>query len=356
MSIAGRASLKTMLSRWENGGRVSPLYADLLCKVYDATPDELGFEPSAGDAALPVPRVPPRVSAGTIAYFGNVFAQHLLADNLMGPHHLVDAVRTQAAMLDQVIREAHGTIRQKLVVLACRYNEFAGWLYQDAGEPANATTYTDRAMDYALGLDDAREMAYVLMRKSNIASDLGQAGRGLGLANAALRDQTWLPAQVRALILAQRGRALALVGDADGAARTLDQAFRAVERWDGEPDTLASYCNLPYVAMEAAACWDHLGKPDTAVSIFERNAKDWPPSQQRDYGLFLARLASSYAAQSDKDRACATGWDALDAVSRATSARAMRELQRLRSRLSEWRRDTEVAELSSAIRQLLRPA
>ncbi len=353
--IATRASLKTMVSRWENGEEPGPVYVELLCKTYDATPDELGFETPDDAPTLRVPRVPPRLTGGTVEYFRNVFAQHLIADNLMGPHHLVDAVRAQAAMLDQVINAAHGAIRHDLVELACRYNEFTGWLYQDAGEAQNAASYTDRAMDYALELGDSRETAYVLMRKSNIAADLGQHGRGLGLTSAALRDQSKLPQQVRALILSQRGRSLALAGEADDAARTLDDAFHAVDRWDGEADDLASYCNMPYVAMEAAACWDLLGKPEKAIAIFERNAQDWPATQQRDHGLFLARLASSYAAQSDKDRACGTGWQALETVSRATSARAMRELQRLRSRLVEWRRDAEVAELSNKIRQLLRP-
>jgi hypothetical protein len=112
---------------------------------------------------------------------------------------------------------------------------------------------------------------------------------------------------------------------------------------------------MPYVAMEAAACWDLLGKPDTAVAIYERHTEGWPASQQRDRGLFLARLASSYAAQSNNDMACATGWRALDLVRRATSVRALRELLRLRTRLGAWRKDPEAAELGDRIHRLLRP-
>ncbi|MGN9894036.1 hypothetical protein [Micromonospora sp. L31] len=35
VSLPERSALKTMLSRWENGARTSPLYTDLLCQVFD---------------------------------------------------------------------------------------------------------------------------------------------------------------------------------------------------------------------------------------------------------------------------------------------------------------------------------
>lgn len=35
VSLPARASLKAMLSRWENGARTSAFYTDLLCQVFD---------------------------------------------------------------------------------------------------------------------------------------------------------------------------------------------------------------------------------------------------------------------------------------------------------------------------------
>ena len=44
--IAGRTSLKTQLSRWENGHRTpDPLYQRLFQRVYNVTASQLGFEP-----------------------------------------------------------------------------------------------------------------------------------------------------------------------------------------------------------------------------------------------------------------------------------------------------------------------
>src|SRR5690606_15695301 len=125
-------------------------------------PDELGFvEQEVSNSAIA-----PTLDSEAVEYFQCVFDQHIRADNLMGPHHLVDVVRAQAALLDQLLPSAKDNVRKALLTLACRYNEFTGWLYQDAGEPVNAMTYSDKAMDYALALNDPVTTAYILMRKS----------------------------------------------------------------------------------------------------------------------------------------------------------------------------------------------
>jgi transcriptional regulator with XRE-family HTH domain len=59
--IAAGRSLKTMLSRWENGhDRPDALYQRLLCRIYGRTPDELGFV-REDEAAIVLPAVAPTV-------------------------------------------------------------------------------------------------------------------------------------------------------------------------------------------------------------------------------------------------------------------------------------------------------
>jgi hypothetical protein len=43
VDVASAASLKTQLSRWENGHVTPEYYQPLLCEVLKATPGELGF-------------------------------------------------------------------------------------------------------------------------------------------------------------------------------------------------------------------------------------------------------------------------------------------------------------------------
>ena len=63
IDVASAASLKTQLSRWENGHVTPEYYQPLLCEVLKATPGELGFGiqdlPSGGAK---------QSSSGTYAY------------------------------------------------------------------------------------------------------------------------------------------------------------------------------------------------------------------------------------------------------------------------------------------------
>ena len=59
-------------------------------------------------------------------------------------------------------------------------------------------------------------VSYVLMRKSNIATDAGQPGHGLGLANAALKQHQQLTPRLRAVALRQRANAYAMFAETGG--------------------------------------------------------------------------------------------------------------------------------------------
>jgi transcriptional regulator with XRE-family HTH domain len=355
VTIATERSLKTMLSRWENGHDAPDAVSQrLLCRVYGQGPDELGLA-RRGSGELDPARVAPPVGNEMVQYFRNVFIEHLRADNLMGPHHLVAVVRSQAELLDQMLPNARGRTRTELLSLAFRYNEFAGWLYQDACNPEQAMRYTDRSMDYALEMGQQRETSYVLMRKADIAADLDNPNRVIGLVQAALREPQHVAPRGRALVLRLQGRAYAQLGNAGECARALDAAHEQVTR-DAEPDGLTDYCTPAYIGMEAANSWSKLGRFDAAVSTFERSLQAWPEGLRRDRGLCLARLSYAHAGREDIERACATGREAVDVVRAAPSSRALGELQRLRVRLAPWRRNAEVSDLGDRIRGLFQPA
>ena len=355
VSVATASSLKTMLSRWENGHDVPDATSQrLLCQVYGQSPDELGLA-GTGLTVFAKQRITPPVGSEMVQYFRNVFAEHLRADNLMGPHHLVDVVRAQAELLGQMMPNAQGNVRLELLSLAHRYYEFAGWLYQDAGNPDQAMRFTDRSMDYALELDNPRDTSYVLMRKADIAADLDSPDRVIGLAGAALRDSKRISPRGKALVLRLQGRAYARLGNASECSRALESAYAEVMR-SAEPDGLTDYCTPEYIDMEAANSLAKLGKFGDAIAKYERSLMAWPDNLRRDQGLCLARLGYTYAANEDIRNACATGDKAVAVVRSAPSSRTLSELQRLRVRLAPWRRDAEVSDLCNRIRGLFQPA
>jgi hypothetical protein len=139
--------------------------------------------------------------------------EYVKIDNLLGPAHLLDLVALHLNFIGELLTIAAGQIRVELLTVGAWYAEFAGWLYQDAGHPQAATYWTDRALSWVQAADDPLRVSYVLMRKSNQASGLGDAGRTLDLARAALRGKDRLGPRVRALALRQEAHGHALSGD-----------------------------------------------------------------------------------------------------------------------------------------------
>jgi hypothetical protein len=103
--------------------------------------------------------------------------------------------------------------------------------------------------------------------------------------------------------------------------------------------------------MEAGASWLKLDAPESAVGIFEASRTQWNAVEQtRDQALCLARLATAYAAAGEPRLACATGGELAAVASGLTSTRVTGQIATLRTSLSPWRRDGDVADLLYRLR------
>lgn len=129
ISVPDHPSLKTQLSRWERGAvrKVSSPYRMLLRTVYGLTDEELGLLPAdppifARARPMDTPRMTPEVSA----YYESLFAEHVRADNLIGPRPVLDVVSHQAETLGTVARQARDAERAQAVRLTSRYEELLG--------------------------------------------------------------------------------------------------------------------------------------------------------------------------------------------------------------------------------------
>ncbi|MFD7163114.1 helix-turn-helix domain-containing protein [Streptomyces violascens] len=353
IELPSPSSLKTQVSMFENGRRPpGGEYQAIFCEVYQMTRGELGFNietaPSQLDTlpTLPSPRAAaPKASPEILNYLQSVFVQHTQAEPLAGPRFLVPPVQSQLPLIEELCKEASGPLRDDVVRVGARYAEFLGWLHQDTGDSQSAMLWTNRSLDYASELDDPTLSAYVFQRRSNIAAEAGQAGYAVGLANAALKHARELPSQVRAVALRARANSLALLGEADECARALDEARNFADQGPNEA-SLAPYCSVSYIDMEAANCALQLRRAQDAVETLEASLTRWPAEQQRDRGLCLARLATAYAQLEDVEGASNAGAEAAAIAQSTGSARILAELGRLQPLLTPWRKLVEVAELN----------
>jgi transcriptional regulator with XRE-family HTH domain len=375
-----------MIGKWERGAkRPSPLYRKLLVMLYGVSEEQLGFRSPAPDddlddeladadspevtrrdflrgaatmgaGALAMPsQVPRRVDTGAVIALRGLIPQYARMDNLLGPSHVLSLVAVHLNYIGELLGVASGGVRDELLGVGASYAEFAGWLHQDAGDTQSAAYWSDRALAWAEAGSDRRMISYVLMRKSNQASTLGDANRALTLARGSLRHPEQLSPRGRALALRQEARAHALSGNETAAARSIDAAREAVAAADvQDPADLAltGYCTPSYIEGEAADCWLLLQRPRKAAAIFEESLASWPAGYERDRGLNLARLAVAHAASQEPERACEVARQAVTITHDTWSARAVGELRRLPTLLEPWGASAPVAELEESLAAL----
>jgi hypothetical protein len=342
IDLPTRSSLRTLLSMFENGHRQVPeQYWPILRELYRSTDEELGLVRSHGERSdLPILCVPPpgelsRPTPGIVTYLLNILNEHIRADALTGPRYLLPFIQPQLSLIDQICQSAREPERQPTLFIGAKFAEFCGWLCQDSGNTDSAIYWTNQALDYAHELGDPQLLSYILVRKSNIVTESGTPGHGLGLANAALNVCDRIPPRIRAVSLRHRARAHSLLSEKKEFERDINEALDYAADGQSSDDCYVSieagiswdhakYCTPSYIAMEAGVSWVEFARPDLAIDIFRNSLQTWPPdSQVRDRGLCLARLATASAVQRHVEAACEGATEAL-AIARTTGSARIR--------------------------------
>jgi transcriptional regulator with XRE-family HTH domain len=274
------------------------LFAKLAAFSHLAQPDH---GPLSGDSPLalpdgtPLPLDPPGSPADLDLLLLAPLAGWAATDNRIGPHPIRGLVTSHFGVIRSFLDSARGFDVKQVAYIAARYAELGGWLSQDAGDLAAATTWTKSALDAARLSSDHELESYILMRQSNIATDRGDARLAIALADAASQTARSLSGPLHVLALRQRAHAHTALGDSAAALRDAELARDLLLSAAIEPNDLTGYCTPEYLDMESASCLVDLGHASEAISILETGLQDWNPSRRRDLGLCLARLALAYA-------------------------------------------------------------
>lgn len=255
--------------------------------------------------------------------------QYAATDNLAGSRSLVPVVPHQVHFIEQLVGRSRGQGHTHLLYVAARFAEFAGWVNQDAGDLREAMRWSNAALDYAQEAEDSHLVSYIQMRKSSIASDANKPRLALGFAQAALENGPALSPQVRAVAYRQAAQAYAISGDANGCARTLQQAYELAAQPPKDDNDIARYCTPSYIEMEAANCWVELERPAEAIKTLHQGLTEWRPEFRRDFGLCLARLAVAYAVSEEPDNAVAVAQQSLTIAASTQSQRIASQLARV---------------------------
>jgi tetratricopeptide (TPR) repeat protein len=354
--LAGDASLRVLISRWENGHAVpDPVNRLLLQDVFGLDAEALGLVEDNPvmrhtDTTAVVAHITRRAdpSAAVVEYFEQQLVAHARLDNLVGPNYVLD---TALGQLQQVEHLAAGGA-PKLSELGSRYAEFTGWLHQDLGNNAEALRLTNRAVDLAEVAGDCARATYNRMRKANVLMAAGDLHPAAATAQRSVAEASERFPHLLPVCLRQEALTSARLGDEHAARAAIERAVGLTQATVDASDSDSPYCTTSYVQMEAALCLLHLRQPAAAEEACTQALADWPDELVRDRVLCLARRGVALVELREVDEACRTAILALDGVRSAPSGRALHMLRVIATRLRPLGRNTSVRELTEALAEV----
>jgi transcriptional regulator with XRE-family HTH domain len=298
-AVAGAASLKTQLSRWENGHAVpEPLYRDLLAELYGRTPAELGVAaggdpdgrsahgPAALRAALAEAAAAGR--AGAALWWEQLAAAARLDSELgaAGAGGLVDA---QVERLSEIVLHAlEPAARSELAAVLAAAAALGGAQSLDQGRHDLAWRRYDRSLTAAREAGLPVAAAGAVAGQAEVLVDAGEAAGAVAL----LRRADPADDPVAALRLAAAtALATAAAGDATAAHDAIADAER---RWRAGPVDVVHPFDGPAVVLADLDRWHghalvDLGD-DAAVATLDRALTGHRPAA-RDRAAIHADLA-----------------------------------------------------------------
>jgi transcriptional regulator with XRE-family HTH domain len=299
---------------------------------------------------------PRRVDSSVLDYFHALLEQHFTADKMLGPRQLLGPVLVQIDVLDGLRRHTRPGTAEPTLRLLAQYAEFAGWLHQDAGDTPAAMYWSDRATQWAQAIGDYQMVAYMLVRKSNIALLNDDAVSVVDLAGAACKVPGSVSPKLHALAAQQEARGWALYGDADHFRHELDIAANLLREHPDDVDETAPvylhHYDLDTLEEQSASGYRACGQAETAVAILERKIAATPDRMHRDQGHQLAKLANTVLAttQPDPERAVELGLRCVTTARSTGSARITKELRTLdRTLTRRWPTLPGTTELHEAL-------
>ncbi|MFG2148952.1 XRE family transcriptional regulator [Streptomyces sp. NPDC048696] len=272
-------------------------------------------------------------------------------DGALGAWKTLPLVLGLLGAIEQRARDVKPGVRRELLSVGADGAEFAGWLFRDIQQPAIAVFWYDRAMEWAQEANDPAMQGYMLLKKSQMAYDDGDAGRILTLAQAGQHERWQLPVRVQSELLQQEALGCAMMGEPFSLVeQKLGTAHELLAHAaDSEPSDLGTYFNEHTLLLRNAVSYTEAGKPSLAADLFGKIIAAGTLSR-RDVGFFNARRSAALALSGEPDEAARIGSASAEVAHAMKSERTMRVLREVSQTLSRWRGRPKVHEFREMLK------
>ncbi len=335
LPIATKASLKTKLSRWENGKeQPSEIYRRLFREIYGRTNAELGFpdepeeDPEAAElrSRLAVART---VDARTVDIFRHQVDHARHVDRRFGAITHLDQLRAQIDHVHQLLTYRAGPQRPALAAVLVEASTLAGWQALDRAALGQAWTHYERAKAAAREADSTALLAHATAEQAFVLIDLDETSAAVDqLAHArSIANGTAAPL-LRAWLAAAHGETLAAAGNADDAQRAFDTASGLLPTDPVDPALPFLFLGDSHLDRWRGHALVRVGAPDAIDQLTAALAR-LPVDFVRARAGLLVDLAYADTATGDRDAALAHARQARRLAAQIRSDRQQRRLNRL---------------------------
>ena len=401
IGVASAASLKTQLSRWENGHVTPAYYQALLCELFGVTPAELGFgiqelpsgcvRESSPGSALIAKREWTRDDLSSLSVsLDDAISSSVLADIEMLAHEWLAADKPQLVELNtgrrigdslvattehRVIqlrraddfmsgRTSHTMVHQelqattklldeaaltedqtrRLLTVTGELSQLAAWVAADAGLYKQAARYTEGGVLAAHAADNEPLAANIISTLSYQLANTGNPRQAALLARTAYAGaRHTATATAKALLLERVAWADAKSGDLGSCERALGQVEENFNHAEPESDPDWVYwLNREEIDVMAGRCFTELNQPARAEPLLRGATSGYDNTLIRENSLYLSWLAEDYILLNEIDLAAEIATQVLELGSRANSARTDERLRHL-ARLLRGYKDVQAA-------------
>lgn len=401
ISVASAASLKTQISRWENGHITPDYYQPLLCELFRSTPGELGFgiqelssdftKEGSSSTALIAKREWTRDDISDLsASFDHAVSRSSLADIEMLAHEWLAADKPQLIELsagrqisDSLVttiehrvvqlrhaddfmsgRTSHALVRQeleattrlldegaltdeqtrRLLTVTGELAQLAGWVAADAGLYRQAAGYTESGILAAHAAGNAPLAANIISTLSYQLANTGNPRQAALLARTAYAGARHdASATTKALLLERVAWADAKSGDLTSCERELGLVEENFTQAKPESDPNWVYwLSKEEIDVMAGRCFTELKQPARAEPLLRKATSGYDGTRIRENALYLSWLAEDYVLLNEIDLGAEIATQVLELGSRADSARTDDRLRHL-ARLLKRYKDVQAA-------------
>jgi transcriptional regulator with XRE-family HTH domain len=396
ISVASAQSLKTQLSRWENGHVTPDFYQALLCELYGASPLQLGF----GIQELPSDLSGEIGSAGVLLNkrewtrddlrilsesFDEAVSNSALSDIEMLAHEwlaadkpqivelsagrrisdsLITTIERRAAQLrraDDFVsgRTSHALVHQeikattsllddaaltddqarRILSVTGELAQLAAWVAADAGLYRDAAKYAEGGVVAANAAGNAPLAGHIISTLSYQLANTGNPRQAALLARTAYAGgRRGATATTKALLLERVAWADAKSGDLANCERTLGQVNEDFSQAKPEDDPdWAYWLNSTEIDVMAGRCYTELKLATKAEPLLRNAVSGYDDTHIRENALYLSWLAEDYILLNEIDTGSEIAAQVLELKNLANSARTDERLRHLTKLLRRYR-------------------